>query len=330
MKYDRAGAAAWVRSNLKGYMTALYTPFDTDGAIDFSGLRANVRRTMDLPGVGGISVNTLHQEYWTLTTDERRRLVEATIDEVAGRMPVIVGCTDPSWKATADFCRHAQSAGADLVMVWPSYYGPRDASGVRAYYEAVAADLDVGMLVYSTTLSELGYYLDPSQVADLLHIPNICGVQNTTLNLAQYASMLRAVGDRLPVATSLEEYFFFGKSAFPDATPDFMIGSSRPIFCQTRDRPHCGRFFDAMMSGRHDEAAVHMRTILAIAEKLQSRYFASGFHHVGLFKALAGRLGMVTGPVRAPIARPGPEELRECLAVLASEGLIDADRPNAT
>jgi 4-hydroxy-tetrahydrodipicolinate synthase len=239
---------------------------------------------------------------------------------VDGRCPVIVGCSDPSSRVAAGLARHAQDCGADLVMVWPPYYGPRSAAGVRAYYEEVAASIDIGMLVYSTTLAELGYYLAPDQLRGLLHIPNLCGVQNTTLNVAQYAAMLRTVGDEIAVATSLEEYFFFGKAVFPGQTPDFMIGSSRPIFCQSAAKPHCGDFFAAMMRNDQAAAAEHLRAIMAIAEKLLSRYFADGFHHVALFKALAGLFGMATGGVRPPASEPDAATFRECVAILAHEG----------
>lgn len=323
MNYARDEARSWVRQQLRGYVTALYTPFDEGGRIDEQALRGNVEKTCALPGVGGISVNTLHQEFWTFTLEERRRLVETVVAAVDGRYPVIVGCTDPSARTAASHARHAQDCGADLVMIWPPYYGPRTADGVRAYYEEVAADIDIGMFVYSTTLSELGYYLTPAQACNLLHIPNVCGVQNTTLDVSQYAAMLRTVGDEIAVATSLEEYFFFGKLAFPDQTPDFMIGSSRPIFCQSADKPHCGDFYAAMMRNDQAAAAQHLRTIMAIAEKLQSRYFAGGFHHVALFKALADLHGMATGGVRPPASGPDAEELHECVAVLVSEGLID-------
>ena len=322
MRYAKQNARSWVRGNFRGYFVALYTPY-TDGEIDADGLRANVDRTCALPGVGGISLNTLHQEFWTFTPDERRRLVETAIEAVDGRCPVVVGCSDPSARVAAGLARHAEQCGADLVMVWPPTYGPRTAPGVRAYYEEVAADIDIGMLVYSTTLSELGYYLAPDQVADLLHIPNVCGVQNTTLNLAQYAAMMRTVGNQIAVSTSLEEYFFFGKTVFPEVTPDFMIGSSRPIFCQSSAKPYCGAFFEAMMRGDQSAAALQLRRIMAVAEKLQSRYFAGGQHHVSLFKTLAGLFGMATGGVRPPLSPPADQELRECVAVLVEEGLID-------
>jgi len=84
-------------------------------------VRHNVRATLALPGVGGLSVLSLHQEFWTLTDGERRRIAEVVLDEVAGRAPVVVGCSAPSAERAVAFARHTAAVGADLVMVWPPF-----------------------------------------------------------------------------------------------------------------------------------------------------------------------------------------------------------------
>jgi 4-hydroxy-tetrahydrodipicolinate synthase len=193
---------------------------------------------------------------------------------------------------------------------------------VRAFYEQVADAIDIGMVVYCTTLAELGYHLAPDQVEALLHLPQLCAVQDTTLNFASFAAMLERVGDRIAVSTSLEEYFLYGLMAFPERASKFMIGSSRPVLCQTKDVPHCGAFLEAARRRDFAEAARHTRTIVAIAERLQSRYFARGFHHVALFKTIAGLLGMKTGGVRPPLSNPDAAEVAECRAILVESGLL--------
>src|SRR3954467_10806157 len=163
-RYARSDARRWVRENLSGYFTVLYTPFLPDGEIDEAGLRRNVAATLALPGVGGLSVHSIHQEFWTLTDAERKRVTEIVLDCVAGKVPVVVGVSDTSARNVVDLAKHAQAEGADAVMVWPPYYGPRTPHGVRAFYQYVAERIDIGMIAYSTTLAELGYYLSPEQV----------------------------------------------------------------------------------------------------------------------------------------------------------------------
>lgn len=322
-RYARSEARRWVRENLRGYFTVLYTPFRPDGEIDAAGLRSNVAATLALPGVRGLSVHSIHQEFWTLTGAERKRVVEIVIDAVGGKAPVVVGASDTSARTVVGLARHAQAAGADAVMVWPPYYGPRTADGVRAFYEYVAERIDIGMIAYSTTLSELGYYLAPAEVEALLPIENLCAVQNTTLDFPSYAAMLERVGAQICVTTSLEETMLFGKLAFADGrAPDFLLGSSRPLFVQNAAQPRCGRFIEAVLRRDYAAAAVEVRGIVEIAGKLQSRYFARGFHHIALSKALTGLFGMATGGTRAPLGAPSAEELAECTQILVAAGLV--------
>ena len=326
-KYARSEARQWIRRNLRGYFAALYTPYQPDGEIDEAGLRSNVATTLALPGVGGLSVHSIHQEFWTLTDAERKRVAEIVIDAVGGKAHVVVGVSDTSARTVVDLARHAQAAGADAVMVWPPFYGPRTPDGVRSFYEYVAERIDIGMIAYSTTLSELGYYLSPEQVEALLPIENFCAVQNTTADFPSYAAMMERVGDRICVTTSLEETMLFGKMTFADGrTPDFLLGSSRPLFVQNAAQPRCGRFIEAVQRKDYKAAAEEVRGIVAIAGKLQSRYFARGFHHIALSKELTRLFGMATGGTRPPLGAPTQAEFDECARILVEAGLVSALR----
>ncbi len=317
-----ADARAWVREHLRKYFVALYTPFDAHGEIDEASLARNVEVTLALPGVGGLSVHSIHQEFWTLTDAERRRVTEIVLRAVAQRVPVIVGVSHTSARTVVELARHASDAGAAAVMIWPPYYGVRTADGVRAFYEWIAPRIPIGFFAYSTTLAELGYYLTPDTAAALLPIDNLCGLQSTVGTFAAYAAMMERVGDAVCVATSLEETFLFGKTTFGERAPDFLMGASRPLLVQNHAHPRCARFIDAALAGDWTSASAAMREIVAIADRLQSRYFAQGFHHVALFKALAEHVGLVGGAVRAPASAASASELAECRAVMAAAGLL--------
>lgn len=318
----RSAARQWVRANLRRYFVACYTPFHRDGEIDEPALRRNVRATLAKPGVGGLSLHSIHQEFWTLTLAERKRVTDAILEEVAGEAPVVVGISDPAARNAVDLARHAEAAGAAAVMLWPPYYGPRTPAGVRAYYESVAERIDIGIFAYSTTLSELGFLLDAAQVEGLLGIEHLCGVQVTVNDPARFDEMMRRVGDRICVTTSLEETFLRARRLFAERASDFTLGSSRPLLVQNAEHPVCGRFMDAALRGDWNEAESFQRRISALAQRLQTRYFAQGFHHVALFKRLAGLLGLETHGLRPPLAEPDAVELAECVEVLRGAGLL--------
>ncbi len=309
--------------NLRGYFVACYTPFHPDGTIDEAALRRNAHATLAKPGVGGLSLHSIHQEFWTLTLDERKRVTDAVLDEVAGKVPVVVGISDPSARNAIALGRHAKAAGAAAAMLWPPTYGPRTAPGVRAYYEEVAAGIEIGFFAYSTTLAELGYHLDASQVEALLGIDHLVGVQ-VTARPEDYAEMMARVGDRIRVTTSLEETLLHGHRLFPGRAVNFTLGSSRPLLVQDAAHPHCGRFMQALLAGDLAGAERQAGIIRELAHTLQGRYFARGFHHVALFKRVAGLLGLETHGLRPPLSEPDASELAECVEVLKHAGLLPA------
>ncbi|MGE0315378.1 MAG: dihydrodipicolinate synthase family protein [Lautropia sp.] len=320
---SRSEARARLRRRFRGYFAVLYTPIDASGEIDEPGLRHNVEHVLGLPGVGGLSVNSIHQEFWTLTLDERMRVAEIVLETTGARVPIVVGVSDPATRNVIRLARHAERAGADAVMVWPPYYGPRAPEGVDRFYREVGDAIDIGFLAYSTTLAELGHYLTPEALAELLDIEHLCGVQDTSQSFANFANMVERVGHTIAVSTSLEETFLFGRQVFgPDRMPDFLIGSSRPLLVQSAAQPRCGRYLDAVLASDYAGAAQAMREIVRIAQRLQGRYFSRGSHHVALTKTLAGYLGMKTGGFRPPLSPPSPQELDECLQVLVDAGLL--------
>ena len=237
--------------------------------------------------------------------------------------PALVGTSHTSLRDVLDLAKHAQAAGADLIMVWPPYYGPRTEDGVRAFYEYVAERVDIGICVYSTTLAELGYFLTPELVARLAAIDNICAVKEASLNLNGYSAMMERVGHLLPVSCPLEEYHLYGLMTFgPKIVPNFLLGSSRPLYMQNQEHPYCAEFFQAVERGDFGGARESLRFILKISQRLHGRYLTKGGHNVALTKYITGLFGMAAGPVRPPLSAPPQEEIDEAIAVLTDAKLL--------
>lgn len=310
------------QKNLRGYIGVTTTPMTANGEIDEPGLRHNVEFLLDLPGVTGLYMNSIYQEFWTMTLDERKRTADVVIEAVNGRAPVIVGANHTSARDVVDLCRHAQAAGADLAMVWPPYYGVRTEEGVHAYYEYVAERVDIGMCIYSTVLSELGHFLTPEAVVALSKIDNICAVKEVSLSLSGYTQIMEAAGHLLAISSPLEEYHLFGMTAYPDRVPNFILGSSRPLYMQSKEKPYCKQFWDAVERKDTGAASIAMRHILAVSNALHSRYLSKGTHNVALTKYITGLVGMAAGPVRPPMSAPPREQIDEAVAVLTQAGLL--------
>ena len=255
--------------------------------------------------------------------DERKRVTDTMIEANAGRVPIIAGVSHTSYKDSIELARHAQTAGADLVMCWPPYYGPRSADGVFEYYQNLANAVDIGICVYSSTLSELGYYITPAEMVRLAGIDTICLVKEAALSLDKYSAMLAAAGHLLPISCPLEEYHLYGLSAFgPSIMPKFLFGSSRPLYMQSKARPYCAEFMAAIESGDYESARAPLQNIVRIANQLHSKFLAKGQHNVALTKAITEMFGMIGGAVRPPLYRAAPDEVQMARGLLQSEGLL--------
>lgn len=103
---------------LTGVYTILTTPFLADGRLDEASLRRLVAASL-AAGVDGVTALGVAGEAHKLTEGERRRVVELTIEKVAGRIPVVVGASRESTEATIEACREAERAGAAGVMIAP-------------------------------------------------------------------------------------------------------------------------------------------------------------------------------------------------------------------
>lgn len=322
MKYATSDSKKWAKANLKGHLAVTTTPMTESGEIDWGGLAHNVDFLLALPGVNGIYLNSIYQEFWTMTDAEKRRVTEVVIEAVDGRKPVIVGCNHTSARDTVSLARHAQECGADLVMVWPPYYGVRTEEGVQAYYEYVAERIDIGMCIYSTTLPELGHFLTPEAVLRLAAIDNICAVKEVSLSLSGYTNMLQAAGDKIAISSPLEEYHYFGRCAFPQLTPDFLLGNSRPMYMQTRERPYCANYWKAIDEGDLGKAGRALQPIVEMANALHSRYLSKGNHNIALTKYLTGLVGMASGPVRPPLSPAPKPQIDEAVKTLEYFGIL--------
>src|SRR5215813_8402516 len=101
-----------------GIIPAVTTPFDASGSVDMTGLSSNVGALLDA-GVSGIVATGTMGEAGSLTTEERSAVVGAIVDEVDGRVPVIVGVSSGSAAQSVAYAKDAAAAGATAIMCLP-------------------------------------------------------------------------------------------------------------------------------------------------------------------------------------------------------------------
>ena len=178
------------RPILRGAYTALVTPFASDGALDEEAFRRLVRWQV-LAGIDGLVPCGTTGEAPTLSSDERDRLIAATVETVAerpsrGRVQVIAGTGTNDTAATIRATRRAAALGADAALVVAPYYNRPDGRMLEAHFRAVADDGDLPIVVYNVP-SRTGTNVDAATFLRLAEHPRVIAVKEASGNLEQIA-----------------------------------------------------------------------------------------------------------------------------------------------
>lgn len=146
----------------RGMFPAICTPFAADGSVDTEAQRRLVRFALER-GAHGLVVFGLAGEVLKLSADERRRLIDAILGEVDGRVPVLIGVTSESLPATIELARYAERAGASAVVATGPLSGALHGDAIVDYLVAVAAETSLPVMVQDAP-AYLGVSLGPDTV----------------------------------------------------------------------------------------------------------------------------------------------------------------------
>ncbi len=162
---------------LQGSMTALATPFTSDG-LDQATFENFVAWQVS-EGTSGLVPCGTTGEAPTLTAGERYRLIRICVECAAGTVPVIAGTGSNCTATTIEQTRAAKTAGADAALIVTPYYNKPTQEGLFRHYEAVAASVDIPIILYNVP-GRTGVDLHPSTVEQLAKIPSIVGIKDAS------------------------------------------------------------------------------------------------------------------------------------------------------
>uniref|UniRef100_UPI000836DA42 dihydrodipicolinate synthase family protein n=1 Tax=Aldersonia kunmingensis TaxID=408066 RepID=UPI000836DA42 len=192
-------------SQLSGVLVALATPFAADGRIDEDLLRRLVDRTID-GGVDGVVACGSTGEFAAMTNAERRFVVETVIDQVAGRVPVVAGTGAVSTAEAIELTRHAEAAGASVVMVVAPYYEPLTMDETLDYLRTVAGAVKIPVMLYNMPAAT-GVNMTPDVVGQLAReVDNIRYIKDTSGDMAQAGQLIHNYGDVISTFVGWDSY----------------------------------------------------------------------------------------------------------------------------
>jgi len=291
-----------------GCGTALVTPFRRDLSLDEAALRKLVRRQIEA-GINFLVPCGTTGENPTLTRAEHLRVVEITLEEAKGKVPVLAGAGGYNTQEVIELAREVEGLGAKGILSVTPYYNKPTQEGLYQHFKAIAEAVHIPIVVYSVQ-GRTGVNVEPATLARLAQIPNIVGVKEASGNIAQMASIIQQVPESFAVLS--------GDDAV--TLPLVALGGRGIISVVSNEIP-------AQMT---ELAQLCLSGDFAGARKLQRKYLL--LMEVNFIesnpipvKAAMALMGLLEPVYRLPMCPPKPENLARIEKVLESAGLL-ADR----
>jgi 4-hydroxy-tetrahydrodipicolinate synthase len=175
-------------TRFRGAGTALVTPFDQDGRIDFGAFAKLVDWQID-QGIDFLVACGSTGEAQTLSRDEREAVVKAAVDAAKGRVPVVAGATSSDSLGLVDEVKTMASLGVDAVMTACPYYNKPTQTGLERHFTMMADASTVPLIVYNVP-GRTAVNLDPRTTLRLAQHPNIVAVKEASGNLGQIGRII--------------------------------------------------------------------------------------------------------------------------------------------
>ncbi len=289
-----------------GCGTALVTPFRRDLALDEATLRKLVRRQI-AAGVNFMVPCGTTGESPTLTRAEHLRVVEITLEEASGKVPVLAGAGGYNTGEVIELAKELVSLGANGILSVTPYYNKPTQEGLYQHYRAIASAVRVPIVVYSVQ-GRTGVNVEPATLARLAQIENIVGVKEASGNIGQMANIVNEVPESFAVLS--------GDDAV--TIPLMALGGKGIISVASNEIP----------SEMAHLAGACLRGDFAAARAIQKRYLP--LMNVNFVesnpipvKAAMGLMGLLEPAYRLPMTPPSAENLAKIEVVLKSLGLME-------
>jgi 4-hydroxy-tetrahydrodipicolinate synthase len=180
-----------------GCGTALVTPFRKDQSLDEEALRKLVRRQIQ-GGINFLVPCGTTGESPTLTRAEHLRVIEITLEEAKGKVPVVGGAGGYNTHEVIELAKELERLGVDGILSVTPYYNKPTQEGLYQHYKAIASAVPLPIVVYSVQ-GRTACNVEPATMKRLAGIDNIVAIKEASGNIGQMAQMVHQVPDRINV-----------------------------------------------------------------------------------------------------------------------------------
>jgi len=291
---------------IRGIVVPVVTPFQRDESLNEAGLRVIVDYLV-ANGVHGLFPCGSQSEFWALTSDEKRRVMDVVIEQNAGRAFVMPSTGAITTRESIELTQYAERAGADAVsVITPFFIRPSNAELVE-HYVRIAESVSIPVLAYNNP-DRTNLSIAPAVAAAVAQrAPNFVGLKDSSGDLTNTMGYISACPPGFRTFMGRDTLIYAGLSygcvgavaATANVAPDLVVG-----------------IYNAFQAGD-----------LALALELQRRLeplrraFTLGSFPVVVKDAME-LMGLPAGPCRAPIQSLTGEPRQELIAILKGMGKL--------
>ncbi|RCS53873.1 dihydrodipicolinate synthase family protein [Bremerella cremea] len=178
---------------LKGIVAYPITRFGLDGHVDLKTYRQLLERLLT-SGVQAIAPLGSAGVLPYLSDEEREAITEATIAQVAGRVPVMIGVSALTTERTLHHAKFAEKAGAAAVMIIPMSYWKLTEDEIFQHYQTVSEAISLPIMAYNNPATG-GSDMSPTFLARLLQLPNVTMIKESTGDVNRLHRLVQTAGD---------------------------------------------------------------------------------------------------------------------------------------
>jgi 4-hydroxy-tetrahydrodipicolinate synthase len=292
---------------ITGSIVALITPFQADGRVDYAALRRiidwHIAEGTDCLGVVGTT-----GESPTVTTEEHCEIIRVSVEQAAGRVPVMAGCGSNSTAEAVNLARFAQRVGAGYQLQVVPYYNKPTQEGQYQHFKTIAeATGDLPMVLYNVpgrTVADLQL----ETVLRVAKLPGVIGIKDATGNIERAQWLIREVPAGFAVYSGDD----------PTAVALMLCGGQGNISVTANIAPRLmHELCVAAIAGDTRRAMDIQLRLMPVHKNL----FLEG-NPIPLKWAMA-RMGLCSGTLRLPLTRMSAHLEPVLEAALRDSGLID-------
>jgi 4-hydroxy-tetrahydrodipicolinate synthase len=297
-----------VGKRVEGVITAVVTPFDSQGEVDNKGFRKIINYLIE-SGIHGLFPVGSQGEFFALKSKEKKQLIEIAIEEVNGRIFVMPNTGAITTKESIELSRFAEKAGADCVSIITPFFISPTQQELFDHYAAICNAIAIPVLAYNNPDRTGGVRLEPSTIAKLAsEFPNFSGIKDSSGDLTQIGEMIRSCPSDFSVIIGKDTVIYGG----------LMYGAAGAIAASSNVAPRLVvGIYEAYKAQDYEKAKDYQRKLAPLRMA-----FTLGSFPVVVKEAL-NMMNLPGGTCRLPIQPLSKIKCDELRSILAEMNLLD-------